>query len=45
MVRVFIENVLFITKYEFIDHLKALEKYLQKLMEAELKVNAENSLL
>ena len=39
----YINNVITITKDEFADHLKALEKFLQKLAEAGLKVNAENS--
>ena len=39
----YINNVTTITKDEFADHLKALEKFLQKLAEAGLKVNAENS--
>ena len=35
----YIYNVLVITKKDFADHLNDLEKVLQKLVEAELKVN------
>ena len=35
------DNVLIITKKGFIDHLKELEKVVQKTAEAGLKVNAE----
>ena len=37
-----IHNIL--TKYEFSDHLKPLGNVLQKLLEAVLKLNAEDSL-
>ena len=36
--------VLVITKYNFIDHLKALEKLLQKPAEAGLKIDPEKTL-
>ena len=36
---VHIYNILFITKYSFIDHLKAPEIGLQKFVEAGLKLN------
>ena len=42
-VRTFLDNVIFITSKYFTDHLKALEKVLQKLAELGLKLNAENS--
>ena len=38
-----INDMLIITKYEFVDHLMALGKVLQKLVEAGLKVNVEKS--
>ena len=41
MVRVYIGDVLAITKDDFTDHLKALEIVLQKLSETGLKVNTE----
>ena len=41
MVRVYIYEVLVITKHNFADHMKALEKVLQKLAEAGLKVKTE----
>ena len=40
---VYIYNVLVTTRKYFIDHLKALEIFLQKLAEAVLKLNAEKS--
>ena len=43
MVCSYIDNLLVMNKNEFLNHLKALEKVSQKLMEAVLKVNAENS--
>ena len=43
MVRAYIDDVLVITKNNFEDHLKALDKFLQILAEAWLKVNAEKS--
>ena len=45
MVRAYIDDKIFITKNNFEDHLKALDKVLQRLAEAELKVNAENTSL
>ena len=44
MVHEYIDKILVITKYDFIDHLKDLEKVLQKLVESGLKINAETSL-
>ena len=35
---------MFITRKDFKDHLKALDKVLQKLVEAGLKLNVEKSL-
>ena len=43
MVHVYIYDILFITERYFVDQLKALEKVLKKLVEVELKVNAEMS--
>ena len=40
----FIESIIFITKYDSVDHLKALENVLQKTTEMELKISAEQSL-
>ena len=40
-VRGHIDGILAITKYDFADHLKALEKVLQKLAEIGLKCNEE----
>ena len=45
MVRDYIDDVLVITKNKFEDHLKSLDRFLQRLAEAVLKVNAENSYL
>ena len=42
MVRVYKENVLVITKNQFLEQLKALDKILHKLAELGLNVNAEN---
>ena len=42
MVRAYIDDVIAITKNYFKDHLKALEKVLQRIAEAGLEVNAEN---
>ena len=41
MVRIYIDNILVIIKNNFEDHLKALDRVIEKLMEAGLKVNAE----
>ena len=41
MVRAYIDDVLVTTKNKFEDHLKALDRILQRLAEAGLKVNAE----
>ena len=38
VVHVYIDDVLVITGHNFVDHLKALEKVLQKLVELVLKV-------
>ena len=43
MVGTYIDDILVITKHEFKDHLNSLEKFLQRLVEAELKVKAEKS--
>ena len=43
MVCAYIEEVLVLTKDEFVDHLKDIEKLLQKLTEAGLKVNTKRS--
>ena len=40
MVRAYIHNLLVITKENVIDHLKAIEIFLQKLTKEILKVNA-----
>ena len=40
MVRIYIDNILVIIKNNFEDHLKALDRVIQKLMEAGLNVNA-----
>ena len=45
MVFAYIYDVLVITKNNFEDHLKALDKVLQIFTEAELKVNAETFFL
>ena len=45
MVRAYIDDVLVITKYDFEDHLKALDRFLQRLGKSGLKVNAEKSFL
>ena len=45
MVRAYIDDKIVITKNNFEDHLKALDKVLQRLAEAKLKVNAENTSL
>ena len=42
MVRAYIDDVLIITKNNFNDPLKALDKVLQRIAEAGLKLNAEN---
>ena len=44
MVRAYIDDVLVISKNNFKDHLKALDRVLQRLAEARLKVSAEKSL-
>ena len=44
MVRLYIDNVLVITKDEFKYHLNVLMKFLLLVMESVLKVNAENPL-
>ena len=44
MVHAYIDKILVITEYDFIDHLKDLENVLQKLVEAGLKINVETSL-
>ena len=41
MVDAYIENVLVITKNYFVEHLKALDKIIQKHVEAGLKFNAQ----
>ena len=43
MVCAYIDDVLVITKHNFKDHLKALDRVLQRFEEAGLKVNAEKS--
>ena len=43
MVRAYIDDVLIITKNNFEDHIKALDRVPQRLAEAGLKVNAENT--
>ena len=43
MVHSYIDHVLVTSKHDFLDHLKALEKVLQKLAEVILKVNTESS--
>ena len=43
MVRAYIDELLIITKNNFKDHLKALDRVPQRLVEARLKVNAENT--
>ena len=40
----YIEDAIVISKHNFVDHLKALENVLQKIMEAGLKVNVVKSL-
>ena len=45
MVRAYIDEILVITKNNFEDHIKALDRFLQRLAEAGLKVNAENNTL
>ena len=42
-VRAYIDDILVINKGDFADHLQALEKVLQRLAEAGLKVNADKS--
>ena len=44
MVYAYIDGVIVITKQDFVDHLEAIEKVLQKILESGLKVNAEKSL-
>ena len=39
----YMDNVLVITKHDLIDHIEAIENFLQKLAEAGLKVNMEKS--
>ena len=41
MIREYIDNLIVINKHDFVDHLKVIEKVLQKLVEEGLKVNAE----
>ena len=41
MVRAYIDDILVINKNNFKDHLKALNRVIQRLAEAGLKVNAE----
>ena len=43
IVRVYIDNAIVMTKHDFADHLKYLEKYPQKRVESGLRLNAENS--
>ena len=43
MVRTYIDDVLVITKNNFEEHLKALDRVLQKLAEVGLKLNTEKS--
>ena len=43
MVRAYIDDVLIITKNNFEDHIKALDRELQRLAEAGLKLNTEKS--
>ena len=43
MVRAYIDDVLFIAKNNFEDHIKALERVLQRPAEAVLKLSAEKS--
>ena len=43
MVCTYILDVTVITKYKFANHLKYLEKVLQKILEVGLKINAERS--
>ena len=45
MVRAYIYDILVIAKNIFEDHLKVLDRILQRLAEAGLKVNAEKSFL
>ena len=45
MVHEYIDDVLVITKTDFKDHLKSLDRVLQRLAEEGLKVNAENNYL
>ena len=40
MVRAYIDNTMVITKNYITEHLKALDKVLQKIVKAELKVNS-----
>ena len=40
MVHVYIDNIIAINKHNYSDHLKAPEIFLQKIIEALLKVNA-----
>ena len=42
IVHAYIYDVLIITKNDFVGHLKALEKVLQKIAETGLKVNTQN---
>ena len=44
MVRAYIDDVLFVTKNNFEDNLKALHRVLKRLAEAVLNVNAEKLL-
>ena len=43
MVRAYIYSLLVITKYNFVNNLKPLEKVLWKLVEVGLKVNVQDS--
>ena len=45
MVRAYIDYIIVTKTNEFVDHLRAQEKVLQKLVEAELKLNTEKSFL
>ena len=43
MLHLYIGNAIVITRYEFANHLKALDEVLQKIVEAVLEVNTEKS--
>ena len=45
MVRAYIDYIIVTKMNEFVDHLRAPEKVLQKLVEAELKLNTEKYFL